>query len=561
MNRKELKTRAKAALKKYFWLMVAVTFVLAFVSNEGASTTTAGMTAQKAEVTGENTEEIEDADSTDSGNGTDSDNGVSVTVNPSKRDNTGAAKSNMEIIDRVLGIERDEAGEALTNTENIGRAVVADIMNELTKEHTVIFDIIGSLDATAKSEWQQALVLFLAAIGIVLFPVFVAYPILVGGKRFYLDVREGTEGLKINVLMSMFRKKVYWKTVEVMFFRWIKQLLWAFTIVGGIIKYYEYQAVPFLLAEAPNASRKEIFKMARDMMKGYKWKLFVLNFSFFFWDLLSMITINLVGIFYVSPYRALTVTEFYADVRDQAIARNPELYKPLTESTFDETHLIPATKGDTKERRFDYKRKYDILTLVLLFFIFCFIGYAWEVSLHIVKDHEFVNRGTLHGPWLPIYGTGGVVILLLLKKLGKNPVLLFFSTVVVCGIIEYSSSWYLWQTKHEKYWDYSDQILNLNGRICAEGLIIFGLGGCMIVYFAAPFFAEKIDILKLPIKLALAAVLLVVFIADNIYTHFHPNTGKGITDYAYRTEQLKGSPQPMVGQGDGLSAPRQIGMM
>ena len=93
----------------------------------------------------------------------------------------------------------------------------------------------------------------------------------------------------------------------------------------------------------------------------------------------------------------------------------------------------------------------------------------------------------LYGPWLPIYGSGGIMILLLLKKLRTNPVKEFFSAVLLCGIIEYMTSWYLEITNDGmKWWDYSGYLLNLNGRVCAEGLIVFGIGAMFTVYFAAP---------------------------------------------------------------------------
>ena len=64
-------------------------------------------------------------------------------------------------------------------------------------------------------------------------------------------------------------------------------------------------------------------------------------------------------------------------------------------------------------------RSYSLVNLVMMFFIFCFVAWVWEVSLAFISEGTFVNRGTLHGPWLPIYGTGGVIILILLKKLRK----------------------------------------------------------------------------------------------------------------------------------------------
>ena len=150
----------------------------------------------------------------------------------------------------------------------------------------------------------------------------------------------------------------------------------------------------------------------------------------------------------------------------------------------------------TKQKRFEtfhYMRHYSIWSLIMLFFIFSLIGWCWEVSIHLVLDGVFVNRGTLHGPWLPIYGTGGVLLLTLLNRVRNHPVFQFFSIIFVCGLVEYGTSYYLERVYDgKKWWDYSGYFLNLNGRICAEGLLVFGIGGMVIVYVAAPLLDNRI---------------------------------------------------------------------
>lgn len=156
----------------------------------------------------------------------------------------------------------------------------------------------------------------------------------------------------------------------------------------------------------------------------------------------------------------------------------------------------------------------------------------WEVTLALITEGMFVNRGTLHGPWLPIYGTGGIIILLLLKKLRPHPALLFVGTVVLCGCLEYFSSWYLELTHDgQRWWDYTGYFLNLNGRICAEGLLAFGLGGLATVYLLAPALDNLLARAHRRIMAVVAIVLLVAYVGDNIYSSIVPNTGAGITDY------------------------------
>lgn len=207
-----------------------------------------------------------------------------------------------------------------------------------------------------------------------------------------------------------------------------------------------------------------------------------------------------------------------------------------------------------ESRTISADRSYSLVNLIMMFFIFCFVGWVWEVSLAFISEDMFVNRGTLHGPWLPIYGTGGVIILVLLKKLREKPALEFVAAMVLCGCLEYFSSWYLEMTHDgQRWWDYTGYFLNINGRICAEGLLTFGLGGLTIVYLLAPALdnlLSRIDARKLGI---VAAVLLVLYCADQVYSAQHPNVGAGITDYKGSDTSLEApTPYEIRKRSDGL---------
>ena len=208
-----------------------------------------------------------------------------------------------------------------------------------------------------------------------------------------------------------------------------------------------------------------------------------------------------------------------------------------------------------ESRTISADRSYSLINLIMMFFIFCFVGWVWEVSLAFISEDMFVNRGTLHGPWLPIYGTGGVIILVLLKKLREKPALEFVAAMVLCGCLEYFSSWYLEMTHDgQRWWDYTGYFLNINGRICTEGLLTFGLGGLTIVYLLAPALdnlLSRIDARKLGI---VAAVLLVLYCADQVYSAQHPNVGAGITDYKGSDTSLEApTPYEIRKRSDGLS--------
>ena len=175
------------------------------------------------------------------------------------------------------------------------------------------------------------------------------------------------------------------------------------------------------------------------------------------------------------------------------------------------------------------KKQYSPASLILLFFVFSAAGWGWEVMYHLVEDHMFVNRGFLQGPWLPIYGTGGVLILIVLKKYFDRPILLFFMIMGVCGVVEYATGWMLEAVFHEKWWDYSEYVLQIQGRVCLIGLLIFGLGGLVFVYGIAPWMDRKINHMKCHTQKLLCGILIVLFAVDIVYSTWHPNQGAGIT--------------------------------
>lgn len=137
----------------------------------------------------------------------------------------------------------------------------------------------------------------------------------------------------------------------------------------------------------------------------------------------------------------------------------------------------------------NYERAYSATSLILMFFLFSFTGWIWEVLIHIIEDGMIINRGLLLGPWLPIYGTGGVLILMLLKRWRSQPLITMGLIMLLCGTVEYITSIGLEFFFGQRWWDYSDMLFNFQGRICLEGLLIFGIGGLFFIYLIAP----KID--------------------------------------------------------------------
>lgn len=207
------------------------------------------------------------------------------------------------------------------------------------------------------------------------------------------------------------------------------------------------------------------------------------------------------------------------DIQAQSGEAYPSRLNPLYRAS--EIHLTG---------RISFIRCYTVWSLILMFLNFSLIGWIWEVSLHLIQFGEFVNRGTLLGPWLPIYGMGGMVALILTNKLKKNPALTFLWSIVICGVIEYSSATSLWNRFHQKWWDYSGYFLNVNGRICAEGLLVFGIGCVMVIYLIAPIMDMIFSRIKTQIVIPICIFLGGIFMTDYIHSQFHPNSGEGVTE-------------------------------
>jgi uncharacterized membrane protein len=319
----------------------------------------------------------------------------------------------------------------------------------------------------------------------------------------------------------------------------IYQFFWNFTIVGGFIKIYAYRLVPYIIAENPTISSKKAIYLSRKLMNGYKWKLFLLDVSLLGWKLLGSIAFGLVGIFYANPYIEGVYAEFYKSLVKER--RKEEFYKDyLGDRQYIDSKLYIDQDKDyyPGSRPQDFKfalQNYSIPNIALMFFIFAFVGWCNEVAILLLKTHTFVNRGILVGPWLPIYGVGGVVILLIftktkLKKLLFNPTAVFFLVMAICGVIEYFLSWATERLTGLSYWDYTGHFLNINGRICLEGLCEFGVGGIICIYLVAPRLNEMLAKVNKKVIVSIVAILCVLIYYDALYSSLNPRTGYGITE-------------------------------
>ena len=160
-----------------------------------------------------------------------------------------------------------------------------------------------------------------------------------------------------------------------------------------------------------------------------------------------------------------------------------------------------------------------IIKLGILFYLCSIIGYIYEFILGLFFDGKLISHGILFGPWLPIYGTGALLILLLYKY-RKRPLLVFLLSFFITGILEYICGYLLLHFLDMRLWDYRGWFLNIDGFVCFISAFCFGIGGLLITYFFIPLiekFIKKYN--KKLIKLTLI-ILTILFSIDVLFAIF-----------------------------------------
>lgn len=158
---------------------------------------------------------------------------------------------------------------------------------------------------------------------------------------------------------------------------------------------------------------------------------------------------------------------------------------------------------------------YKLQIYFMMFFIFSIAGWLMECTLSVIQKHKFINRGFLIGPYCPIYGVGVVSVQLLIGSLAKNIPLIFILGTLICGILEYLTSFLMEKIFHARWWDYSQKKFNLNGRICLETLLPFGILSTVIICFVNPWILGKLHLIPTNILNYLTAGILIIYLIDS----------------------------------------------
>ena len=151
---------------------------------------------------------------------------------------------------------------------------------------------------------------------------------------------------------------------------------------------------------------------------------------------------------------------------------------------------------------------------VLLFFFYCFCGWVWESCYVSLCQRHWVNRGFLHGPLLPIYGSGAIIILFATLPVAGNLWLVWLLGMLAATALEYVTGDVMERLFKVRYWDYSQHKFNLNGHICLSSSIAWGFFSILLVRFIHPPIARLLSDVPSWLVDPLALVLTAAFTVD-----------------------------------------------
>lgn len=168
----------------------------------------------------------------------------------------------------------------------------------------------------------------------------------------------------------------------------------------------------------------------------------------------------------------------------------------------------------------DRKKLPRIYVYILYFLLFSFIGWIIETCFSFYALGHFTKRGFLYGPLCPIYGWGALILIMFFSTYKKHNLKLFIYAALIFSVFEYIVSFGMEALFSSKWWDYTDEYMNLNGRISIFYSFAWGIIAILVINFIYPFFKKKINILlsKIPYKVQFITIniLACIFLVDTV---------------------------------------------
>lgn len=307
-KRKELKSSAREIVKKNYWTTILVCFLLAILTGEFGTSIIGWLQ-------GEDT--------------------LDPTYIVKQEEIISGEDVNQEkiniILEKISEVEEKVKKENLTDLQIKVIEIVKANLNSATKSQKYIFKILDAITSFNINQPFLGFTISVTALMSLLFIIMIGDPLIVAGRKYFLKSRK-EEDIKItNMAKDIFQRENWLNVAIIMLLRNLYNMLWYLTIIGGVIKMYEYRMIPYILAENPKIKRKQAFKLSKEMMKDNKWKTFILDLSFIGWEIASILTFGMVNILYANPYKATTSAELYVVLKNNVIENKCEYYEEISD--------------------------------------------------------------------------------------------------------------------------------------------------------------------------------------------------------------------------------------
>lgn len=520
-KRTELKRKARASMKQNYWKIISVCFIIALLTTAYPLSTTF----------------------------------INLQLSPDARQYSDAAFAleipNSEVITQTVS-------HFLENTSLPGLSgriisTVTQLVIDMYSTHiSIFFAVLRTINTFLNNAFGTGVIFMSAGLLLAfLYQIFVSNLLQIGEKRFFLEIHSYKQ-TTVSKIFFLFKLRCLIHPAWIMFCRSFFQFLWNLTIIGGIIKHYEYSMIPFILAENPQISRRDAFFLSRQLTLRNKRKLFLLDVSFAGWEILSILTLGLLDFVFVNPYITLCRSELYLSLRRNYVLSRSPRYERLSDSYLehvpseDELLISKALYDDsngpyTKISYFAPEqypvflfsvqppvravraplkadRKYDFCAGLFLFHAFSLFGWLLETMIHLIQNGTLDINAAVFAPWIPLYGIFGILILVLAKHMLKKPVSVFLLSFVFYSVLEYMINLGTDLIFGIPLRDYSEFFLNLNGRIYLGGSAAFALLGCAFLYYFAPRWTELFMKLGRAARWTVCILLTLLFAADVVLT-------------------------------------------
>ncbi|MCI5596351.1 MAG: hypothetical protein MR380_06540 [Lachnospiraceae bacterium] len=156
------------------------------------------------------------------------------------------------------------------------------------------------------------------------------------------------------------------------------------------------------------------------------------------------------------------------------------------------------------------------LAWILFFYVYCFLGWCVESCYVSYFQKKWVNRGFMRGPYIPLYGTGALMVTYVTLPTKHSVILTFFAGAFSASVLEYVTGVLMEAIFKVRYWDYSDHKYNINGHVCLLNTVEWGFLTLFLVFVLDKPVAKLVNGLTEPVQLGLAVLISLIFWTDFI---------------------------------------------